>query len=380
MSAGRRRSSPAPFPRMSDSETPPFELKQWFNRERYRSIAKELSLLAPAFKTKHFLELTSKGLEDRSLMQRLRQTSVAIDAALPGSFRGKVEVLRELAPRIEHGFVAIFLSDFVAQYGLGDPKFSLNALREFTRFGSAEFAIRPFIVQDQKTTLATMLAWTRDRDEHVRRLASEGCRPRLPWGLRLQNLIRDPSPLAPILDALNCDEAIYVRKSVANNLNDITKDHPEWVLSRLMKWDLTAAGTGWIARHACRTLIKRGHPETLKLFGFHGDAAVKVRFKVSPQLVTLGNVLTFEASVASTARKRQRLAVDYVIHYVKANGRTSPKVFKWSELDLEPGESISLLKRQTIRDFTTRTHFSGRHAIELQVNGRRIAKTAFHLG
>lgn len=364
---------------MADTEAHSFELKGWFNGERYRAIANELSLIAPVFKAKRFLRLTLEGLEDRSLMQRLRQTSIAIEASLAGSFRSKVEVLRELAPRIEHGFVAIFLSDFVAQYGLDDPKFSLNALRDFTRFGSAEFAIRPFLVRDQEATLAAMLAWTKDRDEHVRRLASEGCRPRLPWGLRLQSLIRNPSPLAPILDALNCDDALYVRKSVANSLNDIAKDHPEWVLSRLDSWDLTSAHTGWIAKRACRTLIKRGHPETLKLFGFNGNAAVTARFKVTPPRLMLGSALTLEASLISTARKRQRLAVDYVIHYIRANGSTSPKVFKWSELELAPDEAVSLLKRQTVRDFTTRTHFPGRHVIELQVNGRRMAKASFNL-
>jgi 3-methyladenine DNA glycosylase AlkC len=364
---------------MADTESRSFNLKEWFNGKRYFAIANELSAVTPVFKRKRFLELTMEGLEQRSLMQRLRQTSVAIEASLPGAFRKKVDVLRELAPRIEHDFVAMFLCDFVAQYGLDDPKYSLNALRNFTRFGSAEFAVRPFLVRDQGATLATMLAWTQDRNEHVRRLASEGSRPRLPWGLRLQSLIRDPSPLAPILDALNCDEALYVRKSVANSLNDIAKDHPEWVLARLRSWNLSSVHTGWIAKRACRTLIKRGHPETLKLFGFASKAAVKARLKVTPLRLTLGGTLTLEASIVSTARKQQRLAVDYVIHYVKSNGSPSQKVFKWSELDLPPSGAVSLLKRQTIRDFTTRTHFPGRHIVELQINGRRMAEASFDL-
>lgn len=364
---------------MAETETPAFELKGWFNRDRYRSLADELSAIAPAFNAKRFVELTSNGLEERSLMQRLRQTTLAIEGSLAGSFQSKVDVLRELAPRIEHSFVAVFLSDFVAQYGLDDPKFSLGALRDFTRFGSAEFAVRPFLVRDQKATLAVMGKWTQDRDEHVRRLASEGSRPRLPWGLRLQSLIRDPSPLAPILEALNCDDALYVRKSVANSLNDITKDHPEWVLSRLKSWDLESAHTAWIAKRACRTLIKRGDPKTLKLFGFHGTAAVKAQFKVAPRRLTLGDTLTLEASVTSASSKPQRLAIDYVIHYVKANGNALAKVFKWSELELAPGESVCLRKRQTVRNFTTRTHFAGRHLVELQINGARSAQASFDL-
>lgn len=363
---------------MPDSDSPAL-LKDWFNEARYRAIAGELSALAAGFDRKRFLKLTLDGLEARSLMQRLRQATVAVEASLPGSFRSKVGVLRKLAPQIQHGFIGIFLSDFVAQYGLEDPEFSLKALREFTRFGSAEFAVRPFLVQDQEKTLAEMLRWTGDRDEHVRRLASEGSRPRLPWGLRLQSLVRDPSPLAPILDALKGDDALYVRKSVANSLNDITKDHPEWVLKRLRSWDLTSAHTGWIAKRACRTLIKRGHPETLKLFGFGGKVAVEAGLELTPSKLSLGDVLTLKARIVSKAKKPQRLSVDYVVHYIKSNGNASPKVFKWSELDLAPGATISLQKRQTIRDFTTRTHFSGRHVVGLQINGQELAKAEFLL-
>jgi 3-methyladenine DNA glycosylase AlkC len=364
---------------MADTDTPTFELKGWFNAERYRAIARELSKITRSFSTKRFLKVTLEGLENRTLMQRLRQTSVAVEASLPGTFRNKVDLLRELAPRIEHGFVAIFLSDFVAQYGLNDPTFSLGALRDFTRFGSSEFAVRPFLVRDQKSTLSVMLSWTQDGNEHVRRLASEGSRPRLPWGLRLQSLIRDPSPIAAILDALKCDEALYVRKSVANSLNDIAKDHPDWVLARLGNWDLSAAHTGWIAKRACRTLIKRGHPETLKLFGFDSKVAVNASLKLAPRRLALGSALTIEATIVSTSRKQQRLAIDYVIRYIKANGASSPKVFKWRELDLAPGETVSLRKGQSIRDFTTRTHFPGRHVVEIQVNGKRMAEASFDL-
>jgi hypothetical protein len=195
----------------------------------------------------------------------------------------------------------------------------------------------------------------------------------------LQSLIRDPSPIAPILDALKCDEALYVRKSVANSLNDITKDHPDWVLARLGVWDLTSVHTAWIAKRACRTLIKRGHAATLKLFGFDSKVAVNASLKLTPRRLVMGSPLTIDATIVSTSRKQQRLAVDYLVHYIKANGACSPKVFKWSELDLAPGATISLRKRQSIRDFTTRTHFPGRHVVELQVNGKRMAEASFDL-
>ncbi len=244
-------------------------------------------------------------------MQRLHQCAVAVEAALPGSFREKVEVLHRLAPKIEHGFVAIFLSDFVASYGLHDFDFSLDALRGFTKHGSAEFAVRPFLIADQKRALKTMRRWAEDECEHVRRLASEGSRPRLPWGMRLPSLVTDPSPTAPILEALKGDSALYVRKSVANHLNDITKDHPEWVMQRLEAWDLREERQSWIAKHACRTLIKRGHPRALQLFGFAEGADVGCdTVCVSHQLVfgpEIGDLRHRDFDIAQAAASRDRL-------------------------------------------------------------------------
>lgn len=360
-------------------QAPPAQLKHWFDAVRYRALARDLAKLAPGFDRQRFLALTLDGLAERELMDRLRQTAIAFDATLPGTYRHKLAVLRALAPRIKHGFVAIALCDFVARAGLEDFEASMDALRTFTRFGSAEFAVRPFLLRDQTRTLAVMESWTRDPDENVRRLASEGCRPRLPWGQRLPALIRDPEPLAPILEVLKDDTSLFVRKSVANNLNDITKDHPVWVLSRLASWDHASPHVAWIAKRALRTLIKRGNPRALAFFGVGKKAAVNVRFAAAPARIRLGDILTLTARISSTLRVNQRLLVDYVVHYVKANGASSAKVFKWSELDLAARTSATLIKRQTIRDFSTRRHFAGRHAVELQVNGQRVAQTAFRL-
>lgn len=361
------------------AESPPAQLKDWFDEKRYQSLARELAALAKPFREKMFLLSVLEGLEERTLMQRLHQCAVAVDTALPGSFREKVEVLRSLAPKIEHGFVAIFLSDFVASFGLHDFDFSLESLREFTKHGSAEFAVRPFIMADQKRALKTMHRWAEDECEHVRRLASEGSRPRLPWGMRLPSLVADPTPAAPILEALKGDEALYVRKSVANHLNDITKDHPDWVVERLEGWDLRDDRQSWIAKHACRTLIKRGHPRALQLFGFAEGADVEAMLTLSLTSLSLGQRLGLSATVTSTSRKPQRLVIDYVIHYVKASGGSAAKVFKWTEMELKGGEKLELSKTQVIRDFTTRKHYPGNHKVELQINGQRVASAAFDL-
>ncbi len=365
---------------MPAETAPPAQLKDWFDATRYRSLAELLRSATAKFDAKRFLAATLDGLEERSLMQRLHQTAFAADSALPGSFRQKVAVLQKIAPRIGHDFIGIFLSDFVATFGLDDPAFSLEALRRFTRHGSAEFAVRHFLLRDLEGALHVMHGWTADPCEHVRRLASEGSRPRLPWGVRLQALVQNPEPTRRILDTLRDDPALYVRKSVANHLNDITKDHPEWVLDRLAAWDIAAAEhRRWIAKHACRTLIKRGHPRALTLFGFGKKPAVTAGFTASPARLKLGGALTLTARIASTASQTQRLAIDYIVHYVRAGGGSSAKVFKWKEIELAPRATHDLVKKQTLRDFTTRRHYPGRHLIELQINGQRLAETRFVL-
>ena len=225
-----------------------------------------------------------------------------------------------------------------------------------------------------------MQTWTADPSVHVRRLASEGSRPRLPWGLRLQALVSDPSPTAPILEALRDDPELYVRKSVANHLNDVTKDHPEWVLDRLSDWRIEASeDRRWIAKHACRTLIKRGHPRALGLFGFGQKPQVEAALRVAPARLCLGDTLVLSARLTSASKRAQRLAVDYVVHYVRAGGGRSAKVFKWTEIELPAGGALELVKKQTLRDFSTRRHYEGRHRVELQVNGHRLAEAAFDL-
>jgi 3-methyladenine DNA glycosylase AlkC len=309
-------------------------LKDMFDAARYRSLATELSALSPAFNADAFLSHTLTDLASRELMDRMRRTSTGVALALPLPYREQLAVLRELAPRISHNFIGIFLSDFVAQHGLDDVPASLDALAFFTRFGSAEFAIRPFLVRDLDSTLAVMRTWAGSDNEHVRRLASEGSRPRLPWGTRLTELVANPSPSFDILNALRADDSLYVRKSVANHLNDIGKDHPEVVLDLVSTWDRADTRTAWIVKHALRTLIKRGHPRALALLGAGKPARVNVTFAASPQQLALGGKLALEAVITSTASKSQRLLVDYVVHYARASGKAAEKVFRAFQIKL----------------------------------------------
>lgn len=356
-------------------------MKKWFDQAFYRRTAAQLAALHPRFAAQRFLAHALDGLDQLELMARLQRTAEAFHAALPLPFPAQLDVLRAHAPQIGHNFVAIWPSAHVAIHGLDRPDLSLPALREMTRHGSAEFAIRPFLVRDLSGTLEVMREWAADpTDEHTRRLASEGCRPRLPWGLRLRALVADPRPTLPILELLRADPSLYVRKSVANHLNDVAKDHPELVLDTVAAWDRSDPHTTWIVRHGLRTLVKKGHPRALALLGAGEAPRLHAAFRASPARIQLGDTVTFSATLTAEADAGpQSLIVDYVVHYARASGRASEKVFKWTTIELAPGQTITLTKRQTIRDFSTRRHHPGRHRVELQVNGLRLAETAFTL-
>jgi 3-methyladenine DNA glycosylase AlkC len=313
-------------------------------------------------------------------MQRLRRMTESLHDTLPGDYGDALTVLRRLAPRIGHNFVTLVLPDYVGQYGLAHFELSMDALRFFTGFGSSEFAVRHFLRRDLTRTLAVMETWSRDPDEHVRRLASEGCRPRLPWSFHLETLIADPTPVLPILENLKSDGSLYVRKSVANHLNDITKDHPGWVLDRIAGWPTDNPHTDWIIKRALRTLIKKGDSRALAVIGAGARADVLVRrFTVAPETVTLGDRITLSLDLESTAETSQRLVIDYRLHYVKKSGGTSAKVFKWKEVTLGAGAAVTLARTQSIRDFTTRVHYPGHHAVDLIVNGETLATGGFDL-
>jgi 3-methyladenine DNA glycosylase AlkC len=355
-------------------------LKEIFDERQFRHIAQETAAVCPVFDQERFLGLALQGLDTLPLMQRLRRTAQSLRAALPPDYREAVGVLRLLAPRMQSKFATLALPDFVGLYGLDDFDFSMEALKFFTTFGSSEFAVRCFLRSDLHRALAIMQVWSLDDNEHVRRLASEGSRPRLPWALRLEPLMRDPSLSAPIPQRLLADPSVYVRKSVANHFNDISRDQPDWLLGQMQGWPLDNPSTGWIAKRALRTLIKQGEPRALAVIGAAGQVKVEITdFVVAPQCLTLGERLNLSFTLKSQADQPQRLVIDYIVHYVKKSGEVRPKVFKLKELTLPPGVSVCITRSQIIRDFTTRVHYPGRHAVEIMVNGRTLAGAAFEL-
>jgi 3-methyladenine DNA glycosylase AlkC len=355
-------------------------LKEIFDRDRIRKFASDARSVWSDFDEERFFVFATENLDDLGIMQRMRRVAEAFSATLPDAYPEALLILASVAPRIQHGFASIVLCEFILIRGFSDFERSMEALHLFTRYGSGEFAIRHFIKAEPQRTLDVMLRWTADENEHVRRLASEGCRPRLPWSFQFRDAVADPSLTMPILQALRADPSLYVRKSVANHLNDMSKDHPDWLVAQLSAWPRGDERTEWIIKQALRTLVKHGHEGALALVGVTGQADARVtRFSVKPASLVLGDRVSISAAIISTATQKQKIVADYAIHYVKKNGESSRKVFKLKTFMLEPDASQPLSISQLIRDFTTRTHNAGFHKVELMLNGQTVAESGFDL-
>ncbi|MCU1568015.1 MAG: alkylation repair protein, partial [Pseudarthrobacter sp.] len=222
---------------------------------------------------------------------------------------------------------------------LADFDDALALLAELTPRLTAEFAIRRLLAKDPDRALQAIQEWTLDPDEHVRRLASEGTRPYLPWAARVPALVQRPDATLPILDALYRDSSEYVRRSVANHLNDLARHAPDAVVAAARGWLSAAdANTGWVLRHGLRTLVKKGHPGALALLGFTPASVAVDGPRLDRETLTVPGELTFAFEISNTGTSDVRLAVDYLVHYQKANGSQSAKVFKIATLTLAPGE------------------------------------------
>jgi 3-methyladenine DNA glycosylase AlkC len=318
------------------------------------------------------------GLE---LKERMRQVTVALHDSLPEDYRTALGIIQQAVPVLNmRSFLTISFCDFVELYGLDDWEVSVPALAQFTEYGSAEFAVRPFILHDPERMLATMLEWSQHENPAVRRLASEGCRPRLPWGIALPNLKADPSPILPILEQLKADESEFVRRSVANNLNDISKDNPTVVVALLRRWwEHHTPEMRWIINHALRTLIKAGHPGALELLGYGTPEVAVANLVLEPNPVKLGDKLTLAFSIEAQGAEAQELMIDYVVHLLRANGKHNAKVFKLARRTLAPGETIDITRKHSFAPVTTRKYYPGEHALEIQINGQRFAHQTFDL-
>jgi 3-methyladenine DNA glycosylase AlkC len=273
----------------------------------------------------------------------------------------------------------IFFADYIEIYGLDDFKTSTKAFVSITQFISCEFAVRPFILKYKEQMIAEMTKWSLHENHHVRRLASEGSRPRLPWAMAIPFLKKDPTSILPILENLKNDPSEYVRRSVANNLNDIAKDNPKIVLIIAHKWKNHSKETDAIIKHGCRSLLKQGHPAILEHYGLESTNIVLSTFEIKTPVVKIGDYLQFQFYLNNKNEIPKTVRLEYAIHYKKAKGHLAKKVFKISEKIYQPNQLIKIERNQSFKLITTRVFYTGIHQLSIIINGTESETLEFEL-
>ncbi|XDD50516.1 DNA alkylation repair protein [Leptospira sp. WS92.C1] len=347
------------------------------------SFSKELSFVSEEEWIRKFKQKDWNRLE---LKQRIRRIAEVLSETLPTPFPKAVPILLRIADSFEklfqgkETFVTIFLGDVVEILGIDHHKEAMMATERITKLISCEFSIRPFLIRHPELTWKQMLQWSLDSDPAVRRLASEGSRPRLPWGMGIPGLKQDPQRTLSILENLKDDPNDVVRRSVANHLNDISKDHPDFVLEIAERWAGFSEERDTLLKHALRGLLKNGNHRALKIFGFTSKVNGKViNLKLKSKTVKIGDELGFSFSVQLGESKPNRLRIEYKIEYVKVSGKMSRKVFQIEERLFGPKEIVTYEKKQSFKQMTTRKHIPGKHTLEIHINGDLKSKIDFRV-
>lgn len=361
-------------------------LKDVYSKNFLLNFSRMVQSAYKAFDTTAFIAAVMDETWDAlPLKARTRRISKNLGIFLPNDYESALDILYAIADSCV-GFPYLFFPDFVAVYGKAEKhwELSMNALETFTQKSSSEFAVRSFILSDPERVMRRMTTWAEHANEHVRRLSSEGCRPRLPWGEALAMFKKNPAPVLSILELLKADPSLYVRKSVANNLNDIAKDNPALVLETAHRWIGIKPDTDWILRHGCRTLIRKSNPEAMKLFGYatSEDRTPLTTFAsllVQPSTLTIGDSCKMQYSLGIRKDGPMHVRIEYGIDFVKANGKTSRKSFLLSDKTVAGGAHLTGTRKHSFSEMTTRHHYPGKHRIVLLVNGQEAAETVLEL-
>lgn len=374
----------------------PEPFKNFFNLPLIENMAENIQQHWSDFDRQGFIAAASKDMELLELKQRSKQIQDALLMYLPTDFAEAGQVIfsslgvpleQELETETSNvsavgisGWAIMPLANYVGEQGHAHFDLSMNLFKELTRRFSSEFGIRIFLLANTKNTLLMLKQWATDDDQHVRRLVSEGTRPRLPWAMQLPMFIQDPLPVLELLELLKDDTEEYVRRSVANNLNDIAKDHPDLVADIAERWMQGASRQRQkLIRHGCRTLIKKGHKKTLAVLGYKAPKIKDVLLEIQTPEVVFGEALKFTLSLASGCDEAQPMMIDYIVHHQKANGKITPKVFKWRVTTLATTKPLTISKKHNIKKITTRVYYPGKHRLEVMVNGLSIGLADFQL-
>lgn len=372
--------------------------KDMYNERFFDRFTKDLKVVISDFDAREFVvRVMDEEWENREYKQRIAHTATILKEFLPSDYKDAIAKILELLDYVEATYpdfskiddkkfglileYGAILDNFIEQYGLDDYETSVRAIEKITQFTSCEFAVHPFIIKYPDQMMKQMLVWSKHEHWGVRRLASEGCRPRLPWAMALPHLKKDPSPIIPILENLKNDPARFVRLSVANNLNDIAKDNPEVVINLAKKWRGESKEVDWIIKHGCRTLLKQGNSDVMKLFGF--DCVVKdisiEDFQISMPCVKVGNSLEFTFNLLNNNSGKTKIRLEYVIYYQKANGTLAKKVHKISEKEYAGHSATRINRKHSFKVVTTRKFYPGLHQVAVIINGNEFEKYDFEL-
>lgn len=357
--------------------------KHFINHSVIEKLSRGILKVYPDFQSRKFTKIAD-DLGPLELKQRVLLVTKNLREFLPEQYPEALKILMNAMESEDlKGFELWPFSEFISQFGLDHFDESMKAMYKLTQRFTSEFAVRPFIIRNHVRVLKYFQKWATDKNVHVRRWVSEGSRPLLPWGQKLPLFVMDPTHGLLLLDKLKFDEELYVRKSVANHLNDISKNHPLIVINILKLWESDSPPEhqeklNWIKRHALRTLIKKGHPGALKLMGAVEPKVKVLQFKTEKKNYSLNDTLKFTLNLHSTSRSSQKLIVDYAIDFRKANGKLGKKVFKLKTLNLEGGESLKIEKKHSLKPITTMKFYDGIHHLSIQVNGKVMGEVKFN--
>ncbi len=357
-------------------------LKDLFDETVVDQFAAAAPATDPDFDAQAFRDRILETLNELELKERINLIADELRAGFADDYPAAITHVVAMAPEIRgpSGMEPWPLCSVVERHGVDHPTESLAAMERLTQHFSCEFAIRPFLEHHLDDTLAACRRWSSHAEPTVRRLPSEGTRPYLPWGPKVQSLLDDPEIGIDLITQLRHDPDEVVRRSVANHLNDIARNHPDRIAGLAATWTAESVTDPQMIRHALRGLVKKGHTGAMAALGFTTTASVDIdSFSVAPAEIELGESIELAATITSSADQTQRLIVDFVIHHVNANGATSPKVFKWTTVELESGETVSLTKKRRIATASTRRYHPGVHRVQLQIAGSAVAESPFTL-
>ncbi len=356
----------------------PEPLKNAYSTQYITTLATQIKGVYPKLNATDFIsDVLDTQWPQRELKDRMYHITRCLKQHIQHPYPKSIAILSKIVSQFG-SYEAMFFPAYIELYGLDDWQTSMPALAVFTQYSSSEFAVRPFIIQNPKKMMSQMTRWSTHKNYHVRRLATEGCRPRLPWAMALPEFKKDPELIVPILEALKNDPELYVRRSVANNLNDIAKDHPKLIYKIAKQWLGQNAELDWVVKHSCRTLLKKGDKKILNLFGYKKPKHVTVNKFTCDKNVAIGESFNFKVDIKTDSKKLGQLRLEYAIHYLKSNGTLSQKVFKISESSIKESKK-QINKNHSFKQLSTRKHYPGMHKISIIVNGELLKTRSFEV-